>query len=269
MKTALLDPQLTPPQFAWACCSAGDYPPPQPKRGPRYAECAQCYLCGGETNSIGWPKKLAIAPTFTDVSAALMPASDAICQACAATSQAEGWAQSVNAHPERGLSAFFPQKEEKPPRAWNWLYSSHLFSSPDRHECPSRARWRALLVDPPEPPFIAIIAPMGKKQLIFKGEIALDRDLFPLRVDDDLLAFDRTKYRAAITDFERLYRFGLSKDSILSGRYSPKALLEIGAQAWREAERPAREWRSKSPQLWGLCHYVAQRDREDSLDPSL
>jgi len=82
-------------------------------------------------------------------------------------------------------------------------------------------------------------------------------------------AFDRTKYRAAITDFERLYRFGLSKDSILSGRYSPKALLEIGAQAWREAERPAREWRSKSPQLWGLCHYVAQRDREDSLDPSL
>jgi len=264
MKPILIDSRLTPPQFAWACCAAGDYPPPQPKRGARYAKSAWCYLCGGETNGVGWPKKLAIGPTFTDVSAALAPASDAICQACAATSQAEGWAQSVNTHPERGLPAFFPQKENKPPRAWNWLYSSHLFVAPSRHECPSRSGWRALLADPPAPPFIAIIAPMGKKQLIFKGVIASDRNVFPLRVDDDLLAFDLAKYLVAVADFERLYRLGFSKDSILSGHYSPKALLEIGAARWREAERPAREWRSRSPQLWSLCHYVAQRE-EDKL----
>lgn len=60
-----MNPQnLTAAQFAWACCQAGDFPPPAPKRGPRFGLDAQCCLCGGVTEGVGWPRKLGIADTL-------------------------------------------------------------------------------------------------------------------------------------------------------------------------------------------------------------
>ena len=44
---------LPPSQFAWACCNAGDFPPPVPKKGERYGLDAVCCLCGGDTRNGG------------------------------------------------------------------------------------------------------------------------------------------------------------------------------------------------------------------------
>jgi len=244
---------MTPSQFAWSCCQAGDFPPPTPARGD------VCCLCGGDTGGAGWPRNQAIGATFTDVPNMGCPASDTVCPACAATSKTDGWQQYVAAHPARGLPAWFPAKDGKRPRGWNWLYSHHLFLWPDRHECPDRARWREILADPPPAPFLAILAVSGKKQLIFKSRVALNSQLFPLQFDDDPIMIAPDRFRIAIADFDRLYRLGFSKDSILSGEYHNKTLLDVGLSRWREAEAPAVEWRRRDPQLWAVCHYVAQR----------
>lgn len=250
---------VTPSQFAWACCRAGDFPPPEVKRGPRFGADPVCCLCGGETAGAGWHRKDAIGPTFTDFARLARPASMTACQSCVATSKSEGWIQYVAAHPERGLSSHFPQKGDTPPRAWNWLYSHHLFVWPDRHECPDRARWRAILADPPAAPFLAILAVSGKKQLIFKSRVALNGQRFPLQFDDDTIMIAPDRFRSALADFDRLCQLGFSKDSILSGEYHNKTLLDVGLSRWREAEAPAAEWRKRDPHLWAVCHYVAQR----------
>ena len=249
---------LTAPQFAWACADAGDYPPPEPRKGARYGDDVVCALCGGETQGVGWPRKLGLPDTFTDIPYMVAPASQTLCQACVATARSEGWAQYVAAHPERGLKAAFEQKEGKAQRQWNWLYSSHLFYA-GGHECPDRARWRAILSDPPQPPFLAIIAMAGKKQLIFKSRVAQSRDQFPIQIDDDSVLVHREQYMAALDDFMALYLLGFSKDSIVSGDYHPASLMAAGTDRWRPAEERAFVWRRREPGLWRLCHYVAQR----------
>lgn len=176
---------LTASQFAWACCTAGDYPPPIPRKGPHYGPDAVCCLCGGDTGGVGWHRKDGISSTSTDMPSMACYASQTVCQACVATMQSAGWAQYVAAHPERGLKAVFDQKEGKAQRQWNWLYSHHLFTWPNHHECPDRARWRDILANPPEPPFLAILTTSGKKQLIFKSRIAHSRDIFSLQFEDE------------------------------------------------------------------------------------
>lgn len=250
---------MTASQFAWRCCAAGDYPPPIPKRGERYGPDAICCLCGGATGGVGWHRKDGIAPTSTDLPSIVCPVSQTVCQACVATMQSSGWAQYVAAHPERGLKAAFDQKEGKVPRPWNWLYSHHLFTALDHHECPDRARWREILANPPKPPFLAILTTSGKKQLIFKARIAYSRDGFPLQCEEESLLIRPAEFQCVLTDFMRLYLLGFSKDSILTGHYSPKALLDCGLSRWREAEAPLIEWRRRNPQLLAVVHYVAQR----------
>lgn len=249
----------TTPQFAWACCQAGDFPPPEPKRGPRFGPDAVCCLCGGETAGVGWHRKDAIGATFTDFTLMARLASQTVCQACTATAKSDGWFRYVAAHPERGLPSHFPQKGDTPPRGWNWLYSHHLFVWPDHHECPDRARWRQILADPPAAPFLAILTTSGKKQLVFKSRVARNRDRFPLQFEDDTILIDPRRFQAALADFDRLYRLGFSKDSILTGDYHNKTLLDVGLSRWREAEAPALAWRKRDPALWAVCHYVAQR----------
>ena len=250
---------LTPSQFAWECCNAGDFPPPIPKRGPRYGADAYCYLCGGETGGVGWHLKDVIGVSFTDITQALVPQSKTMCQACTATSKSEGWAQYVAAHPDRGLPAFFPKKDGgASPRALNWLYHSHLFAL-THHECPDRKRWREILLSPPAPPFVAVLAASGKKQLIFKAKIADSSAIFPIQFEDESPLIQPSLLTAALADFERLYALGFSKDSILSGRYHSKSLLDVGPTTWKEADEPAQKWRQFEPQLWGVCHFIASR----------
>ncbi len=256
---------LTASQFAWACCAAGDYPPPVPRKGPRYGPDPICCLCGGDTAGIGWHRKDGIAPTSTDMPSMQCYSSQTICQPCVATMQSAAWAQYVAAHPERGLRAAFDQKEGKAQRQWNFLYSHHLFSAPDRHECPDRARWREILANPPDPPFLAVLTTMGKKQLIFKSRIAYGRDCFPLQFEDESILIRPPEFQALLEDFMRLYLLGFSKDAIVSGAYNNKALLDCGLARWREAEQPMIEWRKRSPQLLAVCHYVAQRPADWEL----
>jgi hypothetical protein len=193
------------------------------------------------------------------------PESQTLCQACVATSKLEGWQQYVQAWPEKGLPLVFPPKtgqvhaEDKIPKGWSWLFSHHFFAYPHHHECPDRNRWKQILCDPPEPPFLCIIAASGKKHLIFKAKISYSKTLIPVQLDDDPILLNVTQFKEALAEFEMLYHYGFSKDSILTGQYHNKTLLDVGLARWKPAEDNAKVWRVKTPMLWRLCHYIAQR----------
>ncbi len=248
---------MTATHFAWAILGGAPFPPPEPQRGERYGPDARCWLCGGPTGGVGWPWKTAVAETFTNHTLAACPTSQTICQPCAAFASKDAWEAYAARRPELGL---------KTGHAMSWRCYSHLFASPDRHECPTRRRWRDILLDPPEPPFLAVVATSGQKHLIFRGRIAENRDAFPVQVEERILWLEREEFVACLAAFEQLYNLGFSKDDILTGRYFPARMLAVGTRAWRAAEdalAPFRRW----PALLTLTHFVAQRAEIEEMTP--
>ncbi len=250
----------TSTQFAWACCEAGDYPPPEPtrKNTPRYGPDDACWLCGGPTHGIGWPKKLGLADTFCEHNKAARLDSGTVCQACVATSASDGWRQYVAAHPDRGLWAWFPEKPGTKPRSFNWLYTSHLFS-PGYHETPDRPRWREILADPPEPPFLAIMAINGKKQILYRGRISQSREAFWVQADETRVLVRPPEFAECLAAFEALYNAGFSKDSIVSGQYHSGQMAKVGLSEWRRLDLAIRPWREHHPGYLLLAHHCAKR----------
>lgn len=250
----------SPPQMIADWIGLPAFPPPLPKKGTQYADGPVCWLCGGETQGIGWPLAKAISlDTFTNHDLAKSPQSDTVCQACAMMLSSEGWARYVDAYPGRGFLKFFPEKEGKKPRQFNWLYSSHLFAL-GRHEGPGRKQWREHLLNPPEPPFAFVLAVSGKKHLAFRAVIATNRDTFPILFEETPVFIVRERFARLLADFERLYNLGFSKDSIVSGQYHHGQMQKVGLAIWREAEKPMSAWRALTPQWLSVAHFVAQRE---------
>lgn len=238
-------------QFAWRALGDAPYPPPEPKRGPQYGPDARCCLCGAPTHMVGW-RRAALPPTYTNWNLCAVPASQSICQPCVALAGSETWNAYVAAHPEQGLKAVHPL---------SWRTYSHCFTSTG-HECPNRARWRELLLDPPDPPFLFVITESGQKHLIFRAAVAYDRDTYPVQVEEDRLVVSRREFAGCLADFERLYALGFSKDSIRDARYHPAQLLKVGHAVWRAAEQAFAPWRARRQGLVRLAHFCAQRLEE-------
>lgn len=257
----------SPTQFAWSCANAGDFPPPMPTRkgAQRYGKDDVCWLCGGSTHGHGWPRRVALPDTFCDHNGASRLDSDTVCQACAATSSSEGWRQYAAAYPERNLWLWFPEKEGKKPRSFSWLYQSHIFR-PGHHESPDRARWRQVLTDPPQPPFLAIMAINGKKQILFRGRISHGRDAFWVQADEQRILVRPGLFAECLHAFEDLYNHGFSKDSIVSGDYHTGQMAKVGLNKWRKLEEAIRPWREKEPTWMVLAHHCGQRDEKEMTE---
>ncbi len=243
---------ITATQFAWQCCNAGDYPP------PRIGQDSHCWLCGGETKGIGWRVKDALSSNFTDCNSAARLDSNTLCQACAATASSVGWTQYVQCYPDRKLWTHFPEKEGKTVRACNWLYFSHVFAE-NYHETPTRARWRDVLSNPPQPPFLLIMAVSGKKQILFRGRVSYSQDSYWLQYDTTTVLIKRQQFIDCLDAFEHLYNAGFSKDSIVTGKYHQGQLLKVGLSAWRDMESVIKPYRDTAIELLSVVHFCAIR----------
>lgn len=244
-------PELTATRFAWQVLGSPEYPPPVPKRRgvERFGPDANCWLCGGPTDSVGWPRAVALAPTFTNHNTAALRTSSTVCQPCCYLSHTATWAEYAAAHPERGLKVVHPL---------SWRSYSHVFAR-DLHATPSRSAWRAWLLEPPEPPFVFTISVSGQKHGLFRSRVSYGRDFYPAQVEEDRVFVDRARFTAVLDDFERLYALGFSKDSILSGQYHHGQLLKVGLAVWRPLEEAMARWRRSDPALCRLAHLCSQR----------
>ena len=252
--------------FAWRCCDAGDFPPPESSLKKFTPNCNVCWLCGNHAEN-GWPLKAAFGPTFTDHAFVSRLDSNIVCQPCVALTKSEGWAQYVSAHPENGFAATFPEKPGKKPRSLNWLYMSHLFSEKNGHESPSWARWRELLCDPPDPPFMAIFSVMQKQQLIFRGKISHSRDYFHVQVDQEDAWIKPSEFSECVETYEHGMQIGLLRSVMTTGEYTSQHIKNCTSiSEYLAVEDILKKHRQKNPVYMILCEKVALKQEKKEVE---
>lgn len=235
-------------RFAWECLGSPEWLPPAPKRGAeRFGPDGDCWLCGGPTEGVGWPWRLAISPTFTNHTLAAAPWSQTVCQACVYMGSGEAWRAYCETRPDREWKAV-------PPLSWRSY--SHVFW-PGYHDCPKRGSWRALLLEPPEPPFLLVVAESGQKHIVYRAVVGRSREVFPVQVEEERVLVDRDEFRACVEAFEALLAMGFTRDEVVSGRYSQGRLARADRVLWRAAEAEMDQWRRRRPDYMRLAHMVA------------
>lgn len=239
----------TASQLVAAALALLPHPPPK----PHAATDAHCWLCGGTIDAPGWPRTVFPA-TFTNVNVAAAPSSRTVCQACVAVSSGETWAAYAARRPDLGLVTKHPI---------SWRSYSHLVTATEHH-CPRGPHWRRWLLDPPDPPFVAVVAVSGQKHLLFRASVATSQWIYPVQIEEERVVVNRERFAACLAAFEALYRLGLSKEGIATGRYHHGALVKIGPRAFHAAEAAFAPWRRDEPGLTRLAAICAAREETES-----
>ncbi len=187
-----------------------------------------CYLCGADTDA-GLPKKKVIKPTFTDHGLARAPDSEVVCPYCA-------WALS-----------------------YRELRNYSILATAQGLRHPSRAEWRDILLNPPEPPFMACLAVSGQKWLHFKARINRNNEAFVVMLEEQPVAVVPKKLESLLRRIEDLYTV-FSKSEIESGHYSPQRIQQFGMEAWLKHETVLERVRGSG--IFDVALFVAQRANE-------
>jgi CRISPR type IV-associated protein Csf1 len=208
-----------------------DYADPQLEAVPDPA----CWLCGGEiTGGQGLPTKKAIRPTFTDHPYARGQGSGSVCAGCAFC---------LSARTLRNYSI--------------------LATGAGLLQHPSRAEWREILCNPPEPPFVMCLAVSGQKHLSFKAPVNLDRDHFTALLEEREIFVMPDRIAQALVAVEALYAY-FTKDEIATGRYSQHRIRECDIARWERLEAGVAEWRGRP--LFDLALFVAQKKEPEPAE---
>lgn len=236
----------------FVCKHLGIPPQPPPRAAP--IEATECWLCGGPLDEHAWPLPLAMKQTSVNLPDAVAPHSDGCCCQCMALTSNETWNAYADRHPDR--------EDFKRGKLIGWRNSSHIVSS-GIHVTPSRPEWREHILNPPEPPFVAVMAISTQKQLIFRATVSHSRDLFPMRVEDDTVLIHRARFITLLACFEALYDMGLTKAAIETGRYPVQALMKLADRAgFQRLEREMKQHRTMAPDLVRIAALVARRTEE-------
>lgn len=195
---------------------------------------ARCWLCGGQTKYRGLPVKKAILDTFTDRDKARWPQSKSVCPGCAFCLSYLSLRNYSILATEQGL----------------------------RH--PTRAEIRALLLDPPEPPFVLCIAVSGQKHLHFRAQVAYSQDGYPVQMEETSVCVWRRPLGEWLEAIEDMYSV-FSKEEIRSGRYSQGRIKQYGLGRFQEAEAVLAPHRGT--RLFDLAVFVAQKQETPAVEP--
>lgn len=239
---------ITASTFAHQVLGSPAWPPPSPA-----PESEGCWFCAAPCGERAWPLESVLTPTMTNHNIAAIQRSQAVCEACAWVMASQAWKDYVAANPDKGLKAG---------KTMGFRSYSHAFWQPDHHECPVRARWRELLVSPPEPPFLFVITTSGQKHQIFRSQVAHDRDRYPVQFDDVTVWLDREWFASTVTTVEEAMSIGLGRVEISTLQWRPvlpkaASLSQIGH--YRTA---LTDLHHASPQAYAIACHVAQREKE-------
>lgn len=243
-------------QFIWQdALDMGVFEPQEPKaKKQKHGKDAECWLCSGDTEGLGWHSKDVIGSSFTDSNIAKAVHSQTVCYSCVALMKKEGWELACAKH---GISPYFPIKDDKPPFLSNWMFNSHCFSTVGWMTL-NRAQARDVLLNPPNPPFAITLAAVGKKHVIFRAKTNDDIDNFFVQLDDDTIFINRQEYTKLLAIFEEGYNLGFSKDSMLTGEYNQASILKTGLKEWRKIDDEVKKHRNTG--LIKVVHFSAVKN---------
>jgi hypothetical protein len=217
----------------------------------------RCCLCNAESNDGAKFNKIFSKSTFNLNHAFKNMRSDYICNYCAVFFSRENWI----AYCERnGKDPYFPEVQGKKRTYANWVFFSHYFAKNDHRIVKNRHEWREYLTNPPEPPFCFVLSAMCKKHLIFKSEIAYQKDCYPVRFEEDIIYINVTEFKKCLESFEILYSMGLSKSTIVTGNYSSSALLKVNKKLFFEHEKLINKIRFSNKNYLLICEFIGKKN---------
>lgn len=200
-------------------------PPPQPDKRTRYTgrEGAECCICAGPANAHGpaFKRQGVVAETFVRPDDMAWEQSDAVCGACVffiTPSTFHGCVEGRLPHVK-----LWPQA--------SWRSYSHLFADGD-HRVMKPSDWRAFLIDPPAPPFVAVVSTNGKKNILHRAEVGFDRACYPVQLDEETVWVWSFIIRDYILLVEEALAAGWTRDEVLAGECSQKTALRMGLVLW-------------------------------------
>lgn len=214
---------------------------------------AICSVCGVPAASHGtpWKRKAVISESFGPAESFADAESPAVCGACAFFAVGRTFQDEIA---RRGLDV-------KTWASMSWRSYSNIFTSAG-HCIPKKADWRAFLLSPPEPPFMATMTANGTKNILYRSVVSESREIFPLYIEDAITWVSPKSLSEVLADFETAYRAGFGRDAILSGRYGSSSVLKVGIAAWRDLEEPLARHRAARLPLMRLAHFLAERPQQ-------
>ena len=143
------------------------------------SQCAgeyRCYYCGAYCDET-YKTNEYVKSTFTNRDIVRFPGSEYVCFGCV---------ESLGQGPDSIEMIDGTIKERTTPRGmqprmYSWvLTQTKKVAATKAH----RKYLREIILNPPEPPFVIVIADSGQKQLIFRAPVAMSRDGYPLLLED-------------------------------------------------------------------------------------
>jgi len=103
-------------------------------------------------------------------------------------------------------------------RTWLQTYSKSFATRDGIWKFASNEQIAGLLLDPPEPPFAAILSTKNMQHMIWRTPVTLSRDLITVRLNDDLLQIRRPVLLAALATFNRIQAIMADTPSPTTGK---------------------------------------------------
>lgn len=201
-------------------------PPPLPDRKAAYIGSDDiCCVCGGDAGAYGTPfnRNKVLAETFMRPDDMAWERSDAVCSACAFFTTPSTFQQCVEGRlPDVKL---WPQA--------SWRSYSHLFAHGE-HRVMKNTDWREVFLNPPEPPFVAVISQSGKKNILHRAQVAGSRSRFPVQLEEETVWVTACLMELHIGVVEIALSHGWTREEVLAGDCKQNTALRMGLGEYSE-----------------------------------
>lgn len=130
-----------------------------------------CFYCGAACDG-SFPRKDWVRDTFNDWRLVAQPESGFICAGCV-TAVDEKWIVSGREKPQKR-------------RNYSWILATNSAQSFDKSRIEAL---RDACLNPPETPFVIVLAVSGQKQLLFRAPVNWDRETIVVQLEDQRVSY--------------------------------------------------------------------------------
>jgi hypothetical protein len=147
--------------------------------------------------------------------------------------------------------------------SWKQLRNYSIIATASTLSHPDKSTIRARLVNPPEPPFIFVVAVSGQKWLHFKSVVNFQRGSFIVMLEETPVKVNSLIVGTLLDVLAPMLDI-FSKSEIQTGRYNQNRIKQMGLSLWKHSEDVIRKWRGAA--IFELALHVAQkRDEEEAI----
>jgi CRISPR type IV-associated protein Csf1 len=166
----------------------------------------KCYYCGSLCSD-KYVKNKYVKKTFTNRDIVKYPESGFVCGSCVETMSSD-----------YSVVLFDGElREHSRVRLYCWVITENNKKAYTKKHI---SLLREIILNPPDPPFIIVLADGGKKQLLFRSEIAYDKNIFPVMLEEKIIIVNRNLLNERLELADKL--------SAPLGKIAIKNKLEIG-----------------------------------------